>query len=102
MGKFRANVSNAQVHFTAVLLLARGGWQIYNVCFWLSNLELSATLLAVQGQPRWEELLFTILHNLHHGGKLDTCLVTFCKQRITKGSRQTMCSVVHGSVLRWL
>ena len=46
--------------------------------FGFTNLELSAPLLVVQGQPKWEELLLLkIVHNLHHGGQLDTWLVNF-------------------------
>ena len=61
--KLRAKVSKLRLHFTAALLQSQGWLAVLPCVIWLSNLELSATLLAVQGQPRWEELLsqlFTI------------------------------------------
>ena len=59
LDKFRAKVSTCPLHFAAVLLQARGDFGSSTMYVVLCSLELSATLLVAQGQPGWEELLFT-------------------------------------------
>ena len=54
--KFRTTVSNLPLHCTAVLLQARGDWQIYNVLF-ACPLGTHCNFLVAQGQPGWEELI---------------------------------------------
>ena len=56
LDKFRAKVSKLPLHFTAVLLQARGDWHVCNAFVGFPAWNLRATLLVVQGQPGWEDL----------------------------------------------
>ena len=77
LDKFRAKVSKLPLHFTAVLLQATVDWQFLQCV--AGFLPAWNSVQLCQGQPTWEEMLFTIVHNLHHGGQLDTWLVDFVR-----------------------
>ena len=96
--KFKAKGSKLPWHFTAVPLQAKG-LTILQCVLWLSRLELNATLLAVQGQPRWDELLshlFTIC-TMEETTYLAGEFLEYLKNH---NSHQILCSIVQVSMLR--
>ena len=67
LDKFMAKAVKLPLHFTAVLLQARGDWQFYDVWFGFPAWN-SVQMCWLRGASQDGGIDFTTVHNLHHGG----------------------------------